>query len=350
MDGYSGRPNSSPPPGFTRRSSPGSRPARGWRTPYPTFSGFGTPRRRRPIPGGTARQEAWPLADPCYSFPAPSPGSKARAAASRRPRGASVMRHVASGSSEGDHVAKRLRAREEHRQPVQPKAIPPCGGAPNSSASRRNPNFTPGILRPDVSRSNIRTARPSGGYGCSPPDLRTVQHHVVRLGADLPGSVEAAEVLVDRAVNGWCIAPHRFSSCPTRGAGSRSPTAGGAGIRRSSRAFPRGGGGTPEGEHATSNESATRRIRSPGFARSPPAGRPTAPPERTSQGGGQPRLGHLERGEAGAPRSSPPLRARRSRSGSIRQAGRGDPRITPPRDATSQRHGSPSSTGAPCGP
>jgi hypothetical protein len=40
---------------------------------------------------------------------------------------------------ESDDVAQGRRAARQHRHPIEPKAMPPCGGAPARSPSSRNP-------------------------------------------------------------------------------------------------------------------------------------------------------------------------------------------------------------------
>ena len=94
-----------------------------------------------------------------------------------------------------------------------PRAMPPCGGAPNSNASSRWPNCSCACSELMPSAGTWPTAARGGGYGyCHRPlPSRPAPGHTPWRGT-LPVSFQQRPVLIRAEVKGWCMAVQRCSS------------------------------------------------------------------------------------------------------------------------------------------
>ena len=116
--------------------------------------------------------------------PATSPGCAARAAAPpTRSVGASVSRSAAVCVF-GNAMTSRMLSVPAMSITMRsrPNAMPPCGGAPNFSASSRKPNFCCASSRADAEQVEHRRLHVLAvNTHRAAADLRAVQHHVVGL-------------------------------------------------------------------------------------------------------------------------------------------------------------------------
>ena len=97
----------------------------------------------------------------------------------------------------------------------RPSAMPPCGGVPYSSASRKKPNRVARLLVADVQQPEDPALHGRVvDSDAAAADLAAVQHEVVGLRAHLARRRLRACAMSSSIglVNGWCIGDHRLSS------------------------------------------------------------------------------------------------------------------------------------------
>ena len=153
-----------------------------------------------------------------------------------------------------------------------PKAMPPCGGAPISSARSRNENFGLGLLLGDPQqRGTPAAASPGGGFGSSRRRSRCRSGRGRTGGrGPPPGRRRSSRRTPARApLNGLCAAFQRFSSGSHSNIGKPVTQSGFQPSSIRPRRSPRCSRSGPSTRTAASTASATSRIVSPSPAPTP---------------------------------------------------------------------------------